>query len=90
MTDPKQTIAINLKKARSLIGKIMQMTEDGVYCVDIMQQNLAVIGLLRSVDRMFMKNHLNTCFRKAMETSNEKRKREMTEEIINIMKLSDK
>ena len=42
------------------------MIEGGEYCIDIMQQNLAVIGLLRSAHEMLMENHLNSCFKNAM------------------------
>ena len=31
-----------IKKAKSLINTVIRMTEEDKYCVDIMQQNLAV------------------------------------------------
>jgi DNA-binding FrmR family transcriptional regulator len=55
-----------------------------------MQQNLAVIGLLKSAHQMLMENHLNTCFKTAMGTKNEKRKQEMTQEILGVTKLFNK
>ncbi len=73
----KDKTLINFKKAQSLLGKIIKMVEDNEYCIDIMQQNLAVIGLLKSAHQMLMEGHLNTCFKKAMETKNEKRKQEI-------------
>lgn len=81
---------INLKKAQSLIAKIIKMIEGNEYCIDVMQQNLAVIGLLKSAHQMMMEKHLNTCFKKAMETNNETRKQEMIEEILKVTKLSNK
>lgn len=81
---------ISFKKAQSLIGKIMEMVENGEYCIDIMQQNLAVIGLLRSAHQKLMEGHLNHCFKNAMESKNQKRKAEMTEEILRLMKLLNK
>jgi len=90
MTEKKQKTLINFKKAHSLLGKIIKMAEENRYCIDIMQQNLAVIGLLRSSHQMLMENHLNTCFKKAMATKNEKRKQEMVDEILKVMKLFNK
>ncbi|BDQ04607.1 MAG: hypothetical protein KatS3mg084_0125 [Candidatus Dojkabacteria bacterium] len=90
MTTQKEKTLINFKKAQSLISKIIQMVEADEYCIDIMQQNAAVIGLLKSAHQMLMENHLNTCFKKAMETKNEKRKREMTKEILKVTKLFNK
>ncbi len=81
---------INFKKAQSLISKIIKMVEADKYCVDIMQQNLAVVGLLKSAHQMLMENHLNTCFKTAMAAKNEKRKQEMIEEILKVTKLLNK
>ncbi len=66
------------------------MIEAHEYCIDIMQQNLATVGLLRSAHQMLMENHLNTCFKKAMATKNEKKKQEMTQEILKVTKLFNK
>lgn len=90
MQDKKQRTLINFKKSHTLLSKIIKMLEDNDYCIDIMQQNLAVIGLLRSAHEMLMENHLNTCFRKAMSTNNESRKKEMTEEILKVTNLFNK
>lgn len=86
----KQQTLINFKKAQSLTNKIIEMVKNDEYCVDIMQQNLAVIGLLRSAHEMLMENHLNTCFKTAMSSKNEKKKQKMTEEILKVTKLFNK
>ena len=90
MENLKDKTLINFKKAQSLLAKISKMVEGNEYCIDIMQQNLAVIGLLKSAHQMLMENHLNTCFKTAMATKNEKRKQEMTEEILKVTKLFHK
>ncbi len=90
MTTQKENTLINFKKARSLISKIIKMVEVDEYCINILQQNSAAIGLLKSAHQMLMENHLNACFKKAMETKNEKRKREMTQEILRVTKLFNK
>ena len=81
---------INFKKAHSHLGKIIKMIENGEYCIDIMQQNLAVIGLLKSAHQMLMENHLKTCFSEAIKSGDEKRKEEMTKEILRVTKLLNK
>jgi len=90
MNNKKQKTLINFKKAQSLISKIIKMVEANEYCIGIMQQNLAVIGLLKSAHQMLMENHLNTCFKTAMATKNEKRKQEMIQEILKVTKLFHK
>ena len=52
-----------------------------------MQQNLAAIGLLRSAHKTLMKNHLNNCFKQVIEAKDEKRRRKMVIEILEITKL---
>jgi hypothetical protein len=37
-----------------------------------------------------MENHLNTCFRSAMASKNEKKKKQMTEEILKVTNLYNK
>lgn len=80
----------NFKKARSHLDKIIKMTEEGEYCIDIMQQNLAVIGLLKSAHQMLMEGHLNSCFKNAMKTDDEKRQQKMIEEILKVMRWANK
>jgi len=86
----KEKTLVNLKKAQSSVAKIIEMVEQDKYCIDTMQQNLAVIGLLRSAHEMLMENHLNTCFKKAMASNNEKKKQEMTDEILKVTNLFNK
>jgi len=90
INDSQKRALINFKKAQTHMGKIIQMVEGDKYCIDIMQQNLAVIGLLRSAHHTLMENHLNTCFKTAMRSKNEKKKQEMIEEILKVSKLFNK
>jgi DNA-binding FrmR family transcriptional regulator len=90
MIAKKENILINFKKAQSLLLKIIKMIEANEYCINTMQQNLAVMGLLKSAHQMLMGRHLNTCFKSAMETKNERKKQEMIDEILKVTKLSNK
>ena len=90
MEQIKQKTLINFKKAQSHVAKIIQMLENGHYCIDVMQQNLAVMGLLKSAHQMLMENHLNTCFTSAVKSNNEKLKHEMIEEILKVCKFNNK
>lgn len=90
MSTQKEKTLINFRKAQSLISKIIKMVEKNEYCVNVMQQNLAVLGLLKSAHQMLMENHLNTCFKRAMGQRSEKRKQEMIKEILKVTKLFNK
>lgn len=87
MENLRKEALISFKKAQSHLGKIITMMESGEYCIDIMQQNLAVIGLLKSAHQKLMQGHLNSCFKSAMASKNEKKKQAMIDEILNVTKL---
>ncbi|TAK95940.1 transcriptional regulator [Patescibacteria group bacterium] len=86
--DQDREILIALKKGRTHLENVIRMVEDKEYCIDILQQNLAVIGLLKAANGRLMERHLHSCFANVMKGSNEKRKQEMIEEILRINKLS--
>ena len=88
--NPKELSLTNFKKARTHIDKIISMIEDDKYCIDIMQQNLAVIGLFRSAHGMIMEGHLKGCFSGALNSSSTKKHDEMVEEILKVSKIYNK
>ena len=84
----KQKSLISLKKANSLLDKIIKMTKDDKYCVDIMQHNLAVVGLLKCAHHIMMEGHMQTCFKKVFEAKNKKQQQKVIDEILQITKHS--
>lgn len=86
----KDSALTNFKKTKSLLEKIIEMLENDEYCIDIMQQNLAAIGLLKSAHQSLMEDHLHHCFAKAINSKQEKKKLEMVEEILKVTKLANK
>lgn len=87
MKEDKEIITA-LKKAHSHLGNVIKMVEGKEYCINILQQNLAVLGLLKSANSKLLERHLNSCFVNAMKGTNEKKKREMINEILAINKLN--
>ena len=90
MESRKAETLVNFKKARSHIEKIIKMIETDEYCIDIMQQNLAVIGLLKSAHQMLMEGHLNSCFKNAMKSGKEKKQQEMILEILKVSRMANR
>jgi len=79
-------ILTGLKKANTHLSKVIKMLKDNEYCIDILQQNLAVIGLLRSANNKILERHLHSCFATVMQGTDEKKKEKMIEEILRISK----
>lgn len=90
MNQQKEKAFIALKKASSLLQKILSMVEQDAYCIDVMQQNLAVMGLLKSAHHSLMENHVDGCVREALETGSVSKKRQMIGEILRVSKLANK
>ncbi len=82
----KQKVAITLKKANSLTNKVLKLIDEDRYCIDIIQQNLAIIGLLKSANLSLLEGHLGSCVTKAAKTGDEKKFNIMMEEVLKVVK----
>lgn len=56
-----ERILHRLKIAQGHLTKVLNMTEDKQYCIDILHQSNAVQRALKEADNLIMENHLNTC-----------------------------
>jgi CsoR family transcriptional regulator, copper-sensing transcriptional repressor len=86
----REQILISFKKAKSSLETVIKMVEADRYCVDVMQQNLAVIGLLRSAHEKLMNNHLETCFLEGIKTGSKAKQNQMIDEIETVIKMGNK
>lgn len=72
--------ALNLlKTARGQMDGIIRMVESDGYCVDVSQQILAVLALLKKSNLTILRQHMQTCVRDAMETGGEAAKAKLQE-----------
>jgi DNA-binding FrmR family transcriptional regulator len=79
----KQKESLNLlKTAKGQIEAIIRMTEENRYCVDIANQILAVVSLLKKANLQILEQHLKTCVRESLENDSYDKK---TEEIMQIL-----
>jgi len=77
---------ISLKKARTSLNNIIDMIENEKYCIDIIQQNLAVIWLIKSSNIKLLEWHLSCCFVDAAKNNDKQRLDEMIGEVLTIVK----
>jgi DNA-binding FrmR family transcriptional regulator len=63
MRDPKlkQDILNRLKSVEGHVRGIQRMVEEDQYCVDILNQTVAIRKALEKVDALILGNHLDTC-----------------------------
>jgi DNA-binding FrmR family transcriptional regulator len=68
MLPPAKRDALNrLKTVRGHLDGIIRMVHEDAYCVDLMKQVSATQASLERVNRLILKNHLETCFAEAVE-----------------------
>lgn len=72
-----------LKIACGHLKKVIEMVEEGRYCIDILQQSLAVQKALKKVDGLILDNHLRTCVTQAFQKNGQKEK--MIKELLSVL-----
>ncbi len=78
----QHTLLHRLKIARGHLDHVIAMVEKGTYCIDIINQSLAVQAALRSTDQAILRNHLETCVADAILKGD---KTEVLDEVMKIM-----
>lgn len=76
-----------LNRMNYLLGHLkanLKMIEEKRYCIDIIRQNQAVISALEKVNELILRNHLATCVTRAVRGKNEKEKKRVFQEILEI------
>jgi len=66
LTVRKRDALNRLKTVRGHLDGIIRMLEADAYCVDLMKQVSATQASLERVNRIILKNHLETCFLEAV------------------------
>ncbi|OGD88959.1 hypothetical protein A2693_00910 [Candidatus Curtissbacteria bacterium RIFCSPHIGHO2_01_FULL_40_12] len=60
-----------LKSARGHLDHVIKQVEQEKYCIDILQQSLAVQSALRAIDNVILKGHLEEHVSHAMHGKNQ-------------------
>lgn len=87
MITPKSRIIRRLKIVEGQVRGLQEMTEKGVYCIDIITQTSAVKRALSSIEDAIMENHLSTCLVPQIEKG---KGAKATKEILDVYRLKRK
>lgn len=80
----KQAIINRLKSIEGHVRGIQRMVEEDDYCVDIINQNLAVQRALEKVNSLILERHLQTCVTTAIRGDNPAERERVITEIMNV------
>ncbi len=78
----EQKILHRFKIAQGHLARVVNMVEDGHYCIDVIHQSLAVQAALKSADEELLKNHMQTCVAAEIKKGNAKA---VIEEVMRVM-----
>lgn len=68
MTADKEKISRSVKIARGQLDGVLKMIEEDRYCVDISNQILATIAILRKANQEILHAHIRSCVREGLHT----------------------
>lgn len=63
----KKQITGRLAIIRGHLARVQKMIDDDKYCIDILNQSLAVQRALQKVDNLILDNHLHSCVKDAIK-----------------------
>lgn len=81
--DVTERILHRLKISKGHLKKVIEMVEEGDYCIDVLHQSQAVQAALKEADNLILENHLKTCAADAIRKGKSK---EAIDEVMNVFK----
>ena len=76
---------VALKRIEGQVRGVQRMIEDREYCIDILNQILAVKGALARVEDKILQKHFQHCVTTAIIGSSEKEKQQKLDEILKLI-----
>ena len=68
MTTSDPTLIARLARIEGQVRGVARMLEEDRYCIDVLDQLQAVKAALKKVEEQILKNHVDHCVAKAVET----------------------
>jgi len=91
MSDPRtDDILRRLKSVEGHIRGVERMVEDGAYCVDVVNQILAVQRALKKVSGLVLDRHLHSCVTRAIRGDDAEAKERVLGELMEVFQASGK
>ena len=84
----KETLR-RFKIIKGHLNKVAKMVEEDKYCIDILQQSLAVQNALKKVDGLILGQHLRQCVADAIKKGSSKKEKSI-KELLKVYQLSNK
>jgi len=86
----KQGIINRLKSIEGHVRGVQRMVDEDVYCIDIINQNLAVQRALEKVNGLILERHLQTCVTAAIQGDDPDDRQRVIGEILSVFEATAK
>ncbi|TVQ23371.1 MAG: transcriptional regulator [Spirochaetaceae bacterium] len=80
-----RALSDRLKRIEGQVRGIHKMVQEDRYCMDILAQTRSIMAAMRKVEDQIMENHLHTCVREAMVSSDEHEVNSKVGEVMTVM-----
>lgn len=81
----RKAVLARLNRIKGQISGMQRMVEDNRYCLDILQQISSTHEALRSVGKELMRNYLEICATRALQSKRKERREEIYNEMMDII-----
>ena len=86
----EQGITNRLKSIEGHVRGVQRMVDEGAYCIDIINQTLAVQRALEKVNSLILERHLQTCVTTAIQGDDPAERERVIAEILNVFETTGK
>ena len=84
MKDHKQAALQRLARLEGQVRGVIRMIEEDRYCVDILNQTLAIRSALAQVEVLILQDHADDCVEEAITSSDPEAQRQKFRELVGI------
>ncbi len=86
----RQKVLTRLRSVAGHVRGVERMVEDGLYCVDVIKQVLAVQRALDKVNAMLLEDHLEHCASTAIRSDDQEERARVIAELLEVFEMSSK
>jgi len=91
MSDERQVDVLRrLKSVEGHVRGVERMVEEGVYCIDVVNQVLAIQRALKKVSGLLLDKHLHHCVTRAIQGADDAEKEQVLAELIQVFEATGK
>ena len=86
----RKKVLARLKSIEGHVRGVERMVEEGVYCIDILKQTMAVQAAIDKVNSIILENHLHTCVTTAIRGEDGGERERVITELLDLFETQSK